>query len=74
MAFLGPERWRPTMYYSSSLSAAPEHTCRLRGRGGGGRPGGVAAISFVFSCDSTPKRALERTRSGAADVPRLLLR
>ena len=38
----------------------------------GGR--GVPAISFVCSCDSTSKRALERARSGAADVPRLLLR
>src|SRR4051812_49449568 len=39
VAFLGPERWRPTVYYSSSLSAAPTHARRLRGRGGGGRPG-----------------------------------
>ena len=31
---------RPTMYYSSSLPAAPAHARRLRGRGGGGRPGG----------------------------------
>ena len=36
--------------------------------------GGVPAISFVCSCDSTSKRALERARSGAAEVPRLLLR
>ena len=74
VAFLGPERRRPTVYYSSSLPAAPAHARRLRGRGGGGRPGGVPAISFVCSCDSTSKRALERARSGAADVPRLLLR
>ena len=40
MAFLGPNRRRPTMYYSSSLLAAPAHALRLRGRGGGGRPGG----------------------------------
>ena len=38
----------------------------------GGR--GLPAISFVCSCDSMLKRALERARSGAADVPRLLLR
>ena len=31
--------------------------------------GGVPAISFVCSCDSTSKRALEGARSGAADVP-----
>ena len=35
---------------------------------------GVPTISFVCSCESTSKRALERARSGAADVPRLLLR
>ena len=40
VAFLGPERWRPTVYYSSSLPATPTHARRLRGRGGGGRPGG----------------------------------
>ena len=39
VAFLGPERRRPTVYYSSSLPAAPAHARRLRGRGGGGRPG-----------------------------------
>ena len=37
----------------------------------GGR--GVPAISFVCSCDSTLKLALERARSGATDVLRLLL-
>ena len=74
VAFLGPEWRRPTVYYSSSLPAAPAHVRRLRGRGGGGRPGGEPAISFVCSCDSTSKRALERARSGAADVPRLILR
>ena len=36
--------------------------------------GGVPVISFVCSCDSTSKRALEHARSGATDVPRLLLR
>ena len=35
---------------------------------------GVQAISLICSCDSTSKRALERAWSGAADVPRLLLR
>ena len=43
-----------------------------RRRAAGGRGG--SAVSFVCSCDSTSKRALERARSGAADVPRLLLR
>ena len=38
----------------------------------GGR--GVPTIPFVCSCDSMSKRALERAQSGAADVPRLLLR
>lgn len=35
---------------------------------------GEPAISFVCSCESTSKRALERARSGATDVLRLLLR
>ena len=39
VAFLGPERRRPIVYYSSSLPAAPAHARRLRGRGGGGRQG-----------------------------------
>ena len=38
VAFPGPERRRPTVYYSSSLPAAPAHVRRLRGRGGG-QPG-----------------------------------
>ena len=41
VAFLGPERRRPTVYYSSSPSAALAHACRLCGRGGRGRPGGA---------------------------------
>ena len=41
VAFPGPERRRPTMYYSSSLPAAPAH--RLHARGDGGRPGGGGA-------------------------------
>ena len=40
VAFLGPERRRPTVYHSSSLPAAPAHARRLRGRGSGGRTGG----------------------------------
>ena len=44
VAFPGPERRRPTMYYSSSLPAAPAHARRLRGRGGGGRPGGAGDL------------------------------
>ena len=44
VAFPGPERRRPTVYYSSSLPAAPAHACRLRGRGGGGRPGGAGDL------------------------------
>ena len=39
-----PERWRHTMYYSSSLPAAPAHARRLCGRGGGGRPGGAGDL------------------------------
>ena len=66
VAFLGPERRRPTVYYSSSLPASWSWWRRAAR--------GVPAISFVCSCDSTSKRALERARSGAADVPRLLLR
>ena len=64
VAFLGPERRRPTVYYSSSLLAAPAHACRLRGR----------VLLFVCSSDSTSKRALEHARREAAYVPRLLLR
>ena len=82
VAFLGPERPRPTVYYSSSLPAAPAHARRLRGSGGGGRsggsrrspssapvrvrprelwsaPGAEPPMSFVCSCDSTSKIALE---------------
>ena len=40
MAFLRPEQWRPTVYYSSLLPAALAHARWLRGRGGGGRLGG----------------------------------
>ena len=40
VAFPGPERRRPTVYYSSSLPAAPAHACRLHGHGGRGRTGG----------------------------------
>ena len=40
VAFPGPERRRPTVYYSSLLPAAPARARRLRGRGSGGRPGG----------------------------------
>ena len=92
MAFLGPERWRPTVYYSSSLPAAPAHARRLRGRAGGGRPGGSRRspssaparvrprelwsapgaeppMSFVCSCDSTSKRALECPEAMVGVVP-----
>ena len=44
VAFLGPERRRPTMYYSSSLPVGPAHTRQLHGRGGGGRPGGAGDL------------------------------
>ena len=44
VAFLGTERWRPIVYYSSSLPAAPAHVRWLRGRGGGGRPGGPGGL------------------------------
>ena len=73
MAFPGLERRRTTVYYSSLLPATPTHARRLRGVAAEGG-WGVPVISFICSCDSTLKRALERARSGAADVPRLLLR
>ena len=73
VAFPGPERRRPTVYYSSSLPAAPAHARRLHGRGGGGRPGG-SQRSPSSAPTTASKRALERARSGAADVLRLLLR
>ena len=41
VAFPGLERWRPTVYYSSSLPAAPAHARRLLVHGSGGRPGGA---------------------------------
>ena len=44
VAFLGPKRRRPTVYYSSSLLAAPAPACQLCGRGGGGRPGGAGDL------------------------------
>ena len=44
VAFLGTERRRPTVYYSSSLSAVPAHARQFRGRGGGGRPGGAGVL------------------------------
>ena len=92
VAFLGPEQRRPIMHYSSSLSAAPAHARRLRGRGGGGRPGGCRRspsfapmtvrrrelwstpgaeppMSFVCSCDSTSKRALECPEAMVGVVP-----
>ena len=92
VAFLGPEPWRPTVYYSSSPPAAPAHARRLRGRGGGGRPGGSRRsplsapatarprelwstpgveppMSFVCSCDSTSKRALECPEAMVGVVP-----
>ena len=40
VAFPGPERRRPTVYCSSSLSAVPVHARRIRDHGGGGRLGG----------------------------------
>ena len=48
VAFPGPERRRPTVYYSSSLPAAPAHARRLRGRGGGGRPGGAGDLLHLL--------------------------
>ena len=35
VAFSGPERWRPTVYYSSSLPAAPAHARQLHAGGAG---------------------------------------
>ena len=48
VAFPGPERRRPTVYYSSSLPAAPAHMRRLRGRGGGGRSGGAGDLLHLL--------------------------
>ena len=44
VAFLGPERRWPTMYYSSSLPSVPTHARRLRGRGGRGRWWGAGVL------------------------------
>ena len=44
VAFPGPERRRPTVYYSSSMPATPAHARRLRGLAGGGRPGGAGDL------------------------------
>ena len=63
VAFLGPERWRPTLYYSSSLPSAPAHALRLRGRGGGGRPGGSRR-----SPSSAPARVCPRELWSAPGV------
>ena len=57
IAFLGPKRRRPTVYYSSSLPAAPAHARRLRGHGGGGRPGGCRR-SHSFAPASVHRREL----------------
>jgi hypothetical protein len=57
VAFLGPERRRPTVYYSSSLPAAPAHARRLRGRGGGGWPVGCRR-SPSFSPATVRRREL----------------
>ena len=48
VAFPGPERRRPTVYYSSSLSAAPAHARRLHARGGEGRPGGAGDLLHLL--------------------------
>ena len=58
VAFAGPERWRPTVYYSSSLPAAPTHARRLRGRGGGGRLGGGCRRSPSFAPATVRRREL----------------
>ena len=92
VAFLGLERQRPTMYYSSTLPAALVHAHRLRRSGSRGwpgesrrspssapatvrpgelrsAPGAEPPISFVCSCDSTSKRALERQEAMVGVVP-----
>ena len=55
VAFPGPERRRPTMYYSSSLPAAPAHARRLRGRGGGGWPGGCQRSPLFVPATVRPR-------------------
>ena len=84
VAFLGPERWRPTVYYSSSLPAS--WSWRRRAAGGSRRspssaparvrprelwspPGAEPPMSFVCSCDSTSKRALEFPEAMVGVVP-----
>ena len=92
VAFLGQERRRSIVYYSSSLPTAPAHTRRLRGSGGEGRsggsrrspssalatvrprelwsmPGAEPPMSFICSCDSTFKRALECQEAMVGVVP-----
>ena len=92
VAFLGPEWWRPTVYYSSTLPAALVHAHRLRRSGSRGwpgesrrspssapetvrpgelrsAPGAEPPISFVCSCDSTSKRALERQEAMVGVLP-----
>ena len=75
VAFLGPEWRRPTVYYSSSLPAAPAHACRLRGRGGGGRPGGAGDLLHLLmrqyveeSFGARPERSRRCPSSAPATV------
>ena len=64
MAFLGPERWRPTVYYSSSLLAALAHARRLRGRGGGGRPGGADDLLLLLLRQYVQENLVARPERG----------
>ena len=75
VAFPGPERRRPTVYYSSSLPAAPAHACRLRGHGGRGWPGGANDLLHLIlrqyvkeSFGARPERSRRCPSSAPATV------
>ena len=72
VAFPGLERWRPTVYYSSSLPAAPAHARRLHGRGGGGRPGGAGDLLRLLLrqyVEESFGARLERSRRCPSSAP-----
>ena len=75
VAFPGPERRRPTVYYSSSLPAAPAHARRLHGRAGGGRPEGAGHLLHLLlrqyveeSFGARPERSRRCPSSAPATV------
>ena len=82
VAFLGPERQRHTVYYTSSLPAAPAHARRLHGHGSGGRPRGAGDLLRLLlrqyveeSFGACPERSRRCPSSAPATVrPRELRR